>query len=432
MLNPVALVSGLVCIATGYRSLTARAAWILVGLAFVSWAAGNIYWATLLRDLDNVPIPTWADFGWLGFYPFAYAGLVMLVRRSVLRRQADVWLDGTVAGLAGASVMGVLVLGPILGTITEVTLETIINFTYAGGDLILFGLAMAAAAVAGRSDNRTWLLMVLGFVLFAISDGSYLVQSAGNGFEAGTVVSAGWPAAAWLVALAARRGISGGGDERDGWTRIATGMGFALVALGVLVYSAVRSVSFVGPIMAAGAIVAVLARMVTVFGQSMNLLASSREEALTDPLTGLGNRRSLTREFDHLMNEGAVFSMAILDLDGFKAYNDSLGHSAGDELLATVARQLVQALPPDASVFRLGGDEFCILSQFDHERPPSTESCSELDLGLMPIGASVGACLVPAEAHLMSDAMRLADGRMYDRKQERRNQVSSATDSGSG
>ena len=95
------------------------------------------------------------------------------------------------------------------------------------------------------------------------------------------------------------------------------------------------------------------------------MLRASREEAHTDPLTGLGNRRALTRD---LARRGggapraeAPLVLVLFDLDGFKHYNDTFGHPAGDALLVRLGVSLRRCLGADGRAFRMGGDEFCAL-----------------------------------------------------------------------
>ena len=82
------------------------------------------------------------------------------------------------------------------------------------------------------------------------------------------------------------------------------------------------------------------------------------QRALHDPLTGLGNRALLAERL--AAGTGGQFALLMLDLDGFKDINDTLGHPAGDDLLVEVATRL-RAVAPDGAVVRLGGDEFAIL-----------------------------------------------------------------------
>lgn len=105
----------------------------------------------------------------------------------------------------------------------------------------------------------------------------------------------------------------------------------------------------------------------TIAGQQKRAEQARREaieSATTDFLTGLANRRAFVTALDEQIEKARTsgsFAVAIVDLDGFKAINDTFGHGTGDKLLKTVARRLVRASGNDALVARLGGDEFGIL-----------------------------------------------------------------------
>lgn len=88
---------------------------------------------------------------------------------------------------------------------------------------------------------------------------------------------------------------------------------------------------------------------------------AAEEEAMTDPLTGLRNRRAVDLVLDRLCAAGASFGLMHLDLDFFKAVNDTLGHAAGDFVLETVGRILREQLRTDDCAARIGGDEFVVI-----------------------------------------------------------------------
>ncbi|GAB3451570.1 hypothetical protein GCM10027519_01800 [Kineococcus endophyticus] len=96
----------------------------------------------------------------------------------------------------------------------------------------------------------------------------------------------------------------------------------------------------------------------------VRLAAETERLALVDPLTGLANRRAFTTRLEETVEDGdggATVAVLFVDLDGFKAVNDTLGHAAGDELLTESARRLLDAAGPDGFVARLGGDEFAVV-----------------------------------------------------------------------
>jgi diguanylate cyclase (GGDEF)-like protein len=151
------------------------------------------------------------------------------------------------------------------------------------------------------------------------------------------------------------------------------------------------------------------------------------EQASTDPLTGLGNRRLLAADLAERLETASEQSPAVLmlfDLDGFKGYNDTFGHPAGDALLARLGAKLAATVGDHGSAYRLGGDEFCVLL-LDAGRDELEERLATAAHALTEAGeeftvrASYGAVLLPHEATDAEYALQLADQRMYGRKHGR-------------
>jgi diguanylate cyclase (GGDEF)-like protein len=160
------------------------------------------------------------------------------------------------------------------------------------------------------------------------------------------------------------------------------------------------------------------------------------EQAVTDPLTSLGNRRKLSTELSvHLAgtatSDPEPFLLLLFDLDGFKGYNDTFGHLAGDALLAHLGGRLSAAVAPHGTAYRLGGDEFCVLLPAvpgDMQDQVARAAAALSERGeTFSIGASCGAVLLPHEASTPDYALQLADQRMYARKQGRPSAVREQT-----
>jgi diguanylate cyclase (GGDEF)-like protein len=163
----------------------------------------------------------------------------------------------------------------------------------------------------------------------------------------------------------------------------------------------------------------------------------AHELATKDPLTGLLNRRSLTERLEHAMvraaRQGEQLALLFLDMDRFKAINDTLGHDAGDELLRQVADRISAAVRGSDIVARLGGDEFVVLM----EGLPCYTAAAEVarkiikatslpfNVGLQNVktSVSVGISLFPQDGTTTHTLMRSADLAMYHAKQERRGSV---------
>jgi two-component system cell cycle response regulator len=157
--------------------------------------------------------------------------------------------------------------------------------------------------------------------------------------------------------------------------------------------------------------------------EKQRLLAGSREEALTDALTALGNRRALVQGLDDALVKAGPdhhIALVLFDLDGFKQYNDTFGHPAGDKLLTRLGGGLAAMLGDRGAAFRMGGDEFCVLAQVEAgEAEPLARLCAAAlsESGhSFAIGCSWGLTLIPDEAFDAEEALRLADQRMYEQK----------------
>jgi diguanylate cyclase (GGDEF)-like protein len=167
--------------------------------------------------------------------------------------------------------------------------------------------------------------------------------------------------------------------------------------------------------------------------ENERLLAQTREEADTDALTGLANRRALMRDLEGgLAEDNVQLSLALFDLDGFKEYNDTFGHPAGDALLARVGDRLRQTLGNSATAYRMGGDEFCVLAPADGHGGAAFAARAASALSekgeAFNIGCSYGVAHIRADAATPSDALRVADDRMYEHKTSRVSASRQSTD----
>lgn len=141
----------------------------------------------------------------------------------------------------------------------------------------------------------------------------------------------------------------------------------------------------------------------------------AEEQALTDPLTGLRNRRGMEGELGRLLSGEGDFALVHLDLDHFKAVNDSLGHAAGDHVLCRVAAVLARSVRDGDLVARVGGDEFVLLLKGMGEAGAVAglgarilaQLREPLDFRGRPchVGASLGAVMARSYRRRTADAM---------------------------
>jgi diguanylate cyclase (GGDEF)-like protein/PAS domain S-box-containing protein len=144
-------------------------------------------------------------------------------------------------------------------------------------------------------------------------------------------------------------------------------------------------------------------------------------QALHDALTSLPNRRKLFLDLERDLRElgpGVSLGVALFDLDGFKAYNDTFGHPAGDSLLERLGSRLAQAVGNDGSAYRMGGDEFCVVvrsTNVDEVLERASTALQEQGDWFW-VGASMGSALLPQDAKTIERALQLADRRLYEDK----------------
>jgi diguanylate cyclase (GGDEF)-like protein len=155
------------------------------------------------------------------------------------------------------------------------------------------------------------------------------------------------------------------------------------------------------------------------------LRAARRElegQATTDGLTGLGNRRKLLADLERRVRHAHAGEPAVLtlfDLNGFKNYNDTFGHQAGDALLMRLGAALAEAVKPfGGHAYRPGGDEFCVIAdaaQQDAMEQAASTALSESGDGFA-VSAAFGSAVMPRDARDGTEAMRTADEAMYAQK----------------
>ena len=164
----------------------------------------------------------------------------------------------------------------------------------------------------------------------------------------------------------------------------------------------------------------------------------TRTHALTDPMTGLPNARSLQMQFDkevaRASRGGSSLQLLMLDLDGFKAVNDSFGHKVGDEMLKSIGKVIVGQLRDYDFLARYGGDEFVALVP-ETTAKDVADLCERIEKAVrqfsLPIsggrsaavGVSLGSAAYPKDGESFDEMVAAADSAMYDRKARRKRSV---------
>ncbi|HEY2260733.1 MAG TPA: HD domain-containing phosphohydrolase [Solirubrobacteraceae bacterium] len=412
-----------VCLARVLRRRDDRAAWALMTFGLVMWTAGDLTWTLWLDNVANPPYPSIADALYLAMYPAIYASLMLLIRSRQGDTGAAQWLDGGVVGLTVAAIAAALTFPAVAGGGGRF-IAVVVNVAYPVGDFVLLIFVAVAYSLAGWRPGRAWLLVGLGVTVSAVADIVFVYQAAKGTYAAGTLLDAMWPAAMALLAVAAWMPMQGlrRGTVDAPHTIVLTLLA-ATSALALLVTAAFRTVTPLAVGLAAGSLVLASVRAALTYLENVRILRRNARNALTDPLSGLPNRRALMEDLERAFaaaKEGPAATLAFFDLNGFKRYNDTFGHAAGDALLARIGFALRRSIGDSGRAYRLGGDEFCVLldGRFARHDPVIGAAAAALvERGsAFTVSASVGLAIVPDDAPSAGGALQLADERMYAEK----------------
>jgi diguanylate cyclase (GGDEF)-like protein len=425
--NGLLLAACACCLIRAIRIPAERLSWLLLSLGLLLWTTGDLYYYFFLSNADSVPIPSVSDPFYLGFYPLSYVALALLLRSRMRTLQSNLLLDGLIGALVVAALGAAVLFDKVLSSTGGSSLVVATNLAYPLADLLLLALVVGMFALTGWRFDLTWAFVAAGYAVFAVADSVYLYQTAVGRYVEGGFLDVGWPAALVLIACASWQAPNQLKNVRaESWKVLTLPTVFATVALSLLVYDHFVRINLLALGLASAALAAVIVRAVLTFRERVRLLEASREEALTDALTGLGNRRRFMADLEEQLREedARPLALVVFDLDGFKAYNDSFGHSAGDALLGRVAGRLARSVDGCGHAYRLGGDEFCVLAPTENVRPDAlieiaAAALTEEGEGFL-VSSSRGCVLLPSEADELTEALRIADDRMYLHKQRHR------------
>jgi two-component system cell cycle response regulator len=415
------VVAGVACAAEALASPRRRLAAGATGAGLLLVAVGDLIYS-LAPNLNAVPVPSLSDPFWLALYPCEYLVLLALTRERVSHTLVATRLDGIISGFAVASLLASFTMSTAIDSTAGAPFaEQLTNLAYPTADLVLLGAIVSAIALAGWRIDRIWLLLGGAILAWEAADLIYMLGSSHRlGDVADALVATG--AAGMATAAIVRPRL--GARRRAGSARgLFVPVAFGVVALGLLAVEVPLHVNGVAIGLAVTTLALVLVRMMLALRENQALLGVSRVEATTDALTGLSNRRKLKADLALALEDGAPYALVLLDLNGFKSYNDSYGHGAGDALLGQLGEALSEALRGVGEAYRMGGDEFCVLVR----EPPDVEALGALSARALAtrgngfsITAAYGTVVVPAEAHDATTALVLADTRMYRQKNSSR------------
>jgi diguanylate cyclase (GGDEF)-like protein len=394
-----------------------RLAWSVIALSLGAWSFAEIYFAAVAPE----GYPSLADVGWLAFYPLAYVGIVLLVRPRARSLAGTLWLDGVTASVAAAALGAAVLLEVVLRAAEGSAAAVATNLAYPLGDMLLLSALFGVLSLANWRIERRLVVLGLGVLATTIADAIYLFEL--ETYQEGSAIDILWPTATLTIAGAAW--VHARGERRlrvEGRPLLAVPAICSLAALGILLFDHFVRVNLLAVGLAAATLLLVLLRLAFTFRENARLYALTRHESVTDALTGLGNRRRLLADLEALfaVEQPRPTLLMLFDLNGFKGYNDRFGHPAGDALLARLGEKLARVTEAGGA-YRLGGDEFCLVAHVSSAdvEPLIDRACaalSEHGEGF-DVSTSFGAVMLTDEASDASQALSLADERLYAQKQ---------------
>jgi len=393
-------------------------------LGVVMWAAGS---SVVNAGHAGAGAPFPAPGEWL--FLLSYGGMaafVVLDASSRKERALTAWLDSAIVCGAAAALASILLLTPFTNYFPQGGIPLLVAVIYPFVDITLAMVVLGQVVLGSRVWSRRTIYLMAGFLLLAVADSSLVLKLDSGPYDFDVILLIGWACSFMLIVDAACR-------ERPLITMKSRPLPEAF-----LVVSFVMAILLlvVRPEGLTGAAVA-LPAVATLVASAARLVIALRDSAATaealhlariDDLTGLPNRRALLREIETALRRPEQFGLLLLDLDGFKEVNDTLGHSAGDTMLELVAMRIRDALPPHVSLARVGGDEFAMLIRDEGEIDLveraqgirrallSPARIDGLELGM---SASVGIAMRLPEDMRPADILRRSEVAMYEAKVSR-------------
>ena len=410
--------------------------WRFFALGQASFLTADLTYYWLETHSEAVPFPSVADAFYLLMYPLVITGLTLKIRRysNGTKDWAGV-IDAGIFGIALFSVLWVLVMDSYVPIAGQATAERLISLCYPVMDLAVLFVAIRLAVIV-RKRHRSLSLIIAALCSLVIADVQYGVLNAANAFKTGGIADAFWLGFYVLFALAALHPPATG-EARPTKSQLERISNTRLV----LMFCATLLVPFIDLIwgnqddryvtLTSSALLFAL-----MLGRVLGLVRTvehGREllhnEARQDPLTGLANRTQFTERTTFALQNGRdSVAVLLIDLDDFKAVNDSLGHEAGDHVLSEVSMRIRRCVRDSDVVARLGGDEFAVLITKTIDRQDAANSAERIIQAMdepisllnrqVRVGASVGIAVASSEHSDVQSLLRGADVAMYLAKRQ--------------
>jgi diguanylate cyclase (GGDEF)-like protein len=439
----------------------------MLGLSVGAFAAGSAVSLIYVVQGRAVPIPSPADLAFLGSYLFLLAAILLLPSRTLsVTSRTRALLDTLLIVVVVGALAWYFILAPDVLRLHDSTPAKIVNASYPAADVVLMCCLLVLAGLTRDPTFRRAATM-LGIALIGLiaADGVREYQIVHGVLQAGTLLDAVRPLAYMLLGLVAgiiADGSAGAATEPDAvnpllppgrrsvpqiWRYLLPYCSVpAVVALMIYIARTSGDPHRALPVYVAGALLIELVLLHQFLDYRELIGFASRNARLeslaaNDPVTGVPNHRSVVTTLDgeiaRARRYGRACALLFLDLDHFKALNDSYGHPSGDAALREFASVVRAALREPDSLGRWGGEEFvAVLPETDDEAAmvvaervrAAVATHTFWAAGGAHLTCSIGVAAYPGNAGSRDALIERADQAMYAAKRLGRNQVRSAGD----
>ncbi|QEC47102.1 bifunctional diguanylate cyclase/phosphodiesterase [Baekduia soli] len=420
----LALAAGLI-VARAVRVSRDRRMWIAMAAGAVLYGGGLAFWGWSYHESLDTP----ADLMFFGGDLLFWAGLLIYLRRRVGDALPTFWLDAVGVAVYLGSILTAVLLTDVRDHSGISRFTAAANLIYPAADAALASIPFVVASFSGRRMRGEDILLGATFAVAVVTDTVYVLSLAGHAPAAGVWFDTGWELQLLLLGVAAWSRPGAAGTLRmGGWWESVPTMLLLGVGAGILTVGEFTDLDPVAVGLALLSLAGGVVRSMLML-RDVRRVVVQRREALTDDLTGLPNRRALFRALDILTRDGGRSGeradLLVIDLDGFRELNETLGHEAGDVLLRTAADRLKPVVGDDLLV-RLGADEFAAVlrppadtAQIARDIREAVAIPIELDDVTVAIEASVGVASFPDDANDAGELARRADVATSDAKRRR-------------
>ncbi len=447
-LIPLVAATALALMAARQRHGRARRFWAVLAASNAFWLTGELIWSAYELGLEREPpFPSAADAFYLTSYALVVPAILLafggISRVLMLRGVLDASIIVVAVGVAGYT----LVIAPQLAQSNdESALATAVGLAYPLLGLLILMTIVAVGFNGHQRTPPTIKLVAAAFAVTAVTDVAYSYLVVLHEYRSGGWLNVGWQVEACLLSLAALTAWRH--DEGVAEVRARDrDRGLPLVLAGVACTLALVLWNNAAALAGAYAVFAVLVRLQLTISDkaeiARRLEGALREQerlAVTDPLTGLHNRRFfdeiLRHEVARAKRQQASVGLVVLNLDHFQHVNDALGHASGDEVLRSVARRLAHTVRASDILARYGGEEFVVIvpdavapevrQLAERCRAAICESPITVDGQDVSTTASVGLAVLPQHADHTEELLRHGEKALLLAKRLGRNQVRSS------